>query len=401
MMNWKRTDAPGAVIIGSDFRALGVVRSLGRQGIPSIIVDNIHRAAWFSRYVVKRHTWRGPMDSQLFLHYLLTIAKEQHLERWILIPTTDDVVELIARNTQPLAQLYQLVTPDWEVVRWANDKRLTYQMARELGVACPETWYPTSEEQLRTLPIAFPAIIKAAISIQLHRALHLKALPANNHEELLTQYRIATSLIKPDEIIVQEMIPGDGRTQFSIGAFCKEGRMLLAMTARRTRQYPIDYGLNSCFVEALEVPQLFEPASKLLRFMRLSGMVEVEFKYDERDGQYRLLDINARPWGWHSLCHDCGLDFPYIQYCDAQGQPPCHVVPRYGQHWVRLLTDIPAGLQEMQTGITTPGAYLRSLLNSTTFSVLDWRDPLPALGDIAAIGLACSLKALKGGHTHA
>jgi predicted ATP-grasp superfamily ATP-dependent carboligase len=135
--------------------------------------------------------------------------------------------------------------------------------------------------------------------------------------------------------------------------------------------------------------------------MRLSGMVEVEFKYDQRDGQYKLLDINARPWGWHALCRSCGLDFPYVQYCDSQGQPPRHVVPRYGRHWVRLLTDIPAGLQEMRAGITTPGAYLRSLLDSTTFSVFDWRDPLPALGDIAAIGLSRSLKALKGDSTHA
>jgi predicted ATP-grasp superfamily ATP-dependent carboligase len=400
-MSWKQKDTQGAVIIGSDFRALGVARSLGRQSVPCVIVDNLHRAAWFSRYVLKRYKWCGKMDTLLFLHYLITIAKEQHFERWVLIPTTDDVVELIARNTQQLAQVYQLVTPAWEIVRWANDKRLTYQMAHELGVPCPETWYPTCEEHLRALPIIFPAIIKSAISIHLHRALQLKALPANNYEELLAQYRIAARLLKADEILVQEMIPGDGCTQYSVGAFCKEGRLLLAMTARRTRQYPIDYGLNSCFVEALEMPQLFEPTSKLLRYMRLSGMVEIEFKYDRRNGQYRLLDINARPWGWHSLCRSCGLDFPYIQYCDAQGQPPCHVVPRYGQHWVRLLTDIPAGIQEMRAGVTTPGAYLRSLLNSTTFSVFDWRDPLPALGDIAAIGLSRSLKKLQGGRTHA
>jgi hypothetical protein len=47
-------------------------------------------------------------------------------------------------------------------------------------------------------------------------------------------------------------------------------------------------------------------------------------------------------------------------------------------------TDIPAGLQEVKAGITTPGAYLRSLLGKTVFSVLDWRDPLPVLGDFAS-----------------
>ncbi len=118
--------------------------------------------------------------------------------------------------------------------------------------------------------------------------------------------------------------------------------------------------------------------------MRVSGMVEVEFKYDERDGQYKLLDINVRPWGWHTLCIACGLDFPYMQYCSALGQTPTALPTRvdYRYHWTRMLTDIPAGMQEVRAGITTPLAYLRSLRGKTAFSVLDWHDPLPIFGDI-------------------
>src|SRR5437588_7649242 len=140
--------------------------------------------------------------------------------------------------------------------------------------------------------------------------------------------------------MIQEAIPGDGRTQYSLAAYCKEGCALLTMTARRTRQYPIDFGLSSCFVEAIEVPAIQEPAEKLLAAMHITGMVEVEFKYDQRDAQYKLLDVNLRPWGWHTLCIACGLDFPYIQYSDVLGHPPLPITPSYGYHWVRLLTDI-------------------------------------------------------------
>jgi D-aspartate ligase len=186
--------------------------------------------------------------------------------------------------------------------------------------------------------------------------------------------------------MIQEIIPGDGRSQFSVAAYCKDGHVLASMSVRRTRQYPINYGLGSTFVEAIEVPALFEPAQKLLSHMHISGMVEVEFKYDARDGQYKLLDINVRPWGWHTLSIACGLDFPYMQYCDLFGQLSEVEIPtpRYGYHWIRLLTDIPAGLHEIQAGITTPGTYLGSLLGKTVFSVLDWRDPLPAFGDFAS-----------------
>ena len=158
------------------------------------------------------------------------------------------------------------------------------------------------------------------------------------------------------------------------------------MTARRTRQYPIDYGLGSSFVEALEIPELLAPAQKLLRHMGVTGMVEVEFKLDHRDQRYKLLDINVRPWGWHTLCIACGLDFPYIQYRDVLGQAPTLTTPRYSYRWVRLLTDVPAGIQEMRAGIIKPGSYLRSYIGKTTFSVFDWRDPVPVAGDfISAI----------------
>src|SRR5450755_42552 len=374
---------PGVILLGSDFKALGVVRSLGQKGIPSIVIDNIPRSAWFSRYVVKRFTWQGHMDDETFVPFLLNIGKQYHLEQWVLFPTQDEVVQLVACNAQQLAQIYRLVTQDWSVVQWANDKRLTYRMAQETGVPCPGTHYPANEDELAALDVMFPVIIKPAFSVKLQYTTRLKALPANSREELLAQYRSAIKNIPSAEIMVQEVIPGDGRAQYSAVAFCEEGRILTGMTARRTRQYPIDYGLGSSFVEAVPVPGLLELAEKLLLHMKVSGMVEIEFKYDQRDQQYKLLDINVRPWGWHTLCIACGLDFPYMQYCAATGQEQTSTpaTPRYDYHWLRVLTDLPAGLQEMRAGITTPYAYLKSLHGKTAFSVLDWHDPLPALGD--------------------
>ncbi len=387
----RQPHTPGAVILGSDFKALGVVRSLGRRGIPCMVIDSLPRSAWFSRYVVKRCAWQGSMEGDAFLHFLLSFGKEHQLDHWLLFPLQDEVVEFVARNAQQLAQVYRLVTQDWNVIQWALDKRLTYRMAEEVGVPYPRTWYPASEDDLKAQGIAFPAIIKPAISIRLQYATRLKALPVSNYEELLTAYRKAASIINADEIMIQEIIPGRGQSQFSVATYCKEGQVLLSMTARRTRQYPIDYGLSSSFVEALEVPGLLELAEKLLRYMGVSGMVEVEFKHDQRDSQYKLLDINVRPWGWHTLCIASGLDFPYIQYCDVSGEAPEPIIPHYGYHWTRLLTDIPAGVQEIRAGITTPGAYLRSFRGKTVFSVFDWLDPLPALGDFA-VALSRSMR---------
>jgi predicted ATP-grasp superfamily ATP-dependent carboligase len=206
------------------------------------------------------------------------------------------------------------------------------------------------------------------------------------------QYRAAARVVSPADLMVQEIIPGDGRTQFSVAAFCRDGCVLVAMTARRTRQYPIDFGLSSSFVEAIEVPELHGLARTVIGRLRLSGMVEVEVKWDRRDGRYKLLDVNVRPWGWHRLCAASGIDFPYLQYCEALGRPLPNAMARYGLRWRRLITDLPAAMQEIRAGIITPWAYARSLIGPTVGSVSDVRDPLPVLGDTAvALARWCRL----------
>lgn len=389
---------PGVVVLGSDFKALGVLRSLGQRGIPCVVIDNAPRAAWFSRYVTRRFKWHTSMEDEDFVSFLLYVGKKYHLEQWILFPTQDDAVQRVACNIQALSQVYRLITQDWDVIRWANDKRFTYRMAEEVGVPCPKTLYPSSKDDLASLAIPFPVIIKPAISIRFQYATRLKALPASTAQELLAHYESATRSISSDEIMVQEIIPGDGRVQYSIATFCEDGKILKWMTARRTRQFPIDYGLGSSFVEAIYVPELLPLAEKLLSYMCVSGMVEVEFKYDERDKQYKLLDINVRPWGWHTLCIACGLDFPYMQYRYALGSfdaNPSNSVD-YGYHWVRMLTDVPAGIQEFRAGITTPVAYMKSLVGKTTFSVFDGSDPLPMFGDVwVAVSRVLSSKLKK------
>jgi len=376
-------DRPGVVLLGSDFKALGLIRSLARRGIPSAVVDALPRSAWFSKHVRKRLRWRTEMWNPALVDFLLGVASDHRLQGWVLIPVQDDAVELVARHAARLSGAYRLVTPDWHVLRWAHEKHLLYEVAQKFGISHPRTWYPVDESDLRNLSIEYPAVIKPSVSIQLQYATGQKALVARDGRELIAQYRRAAA-VDSGTLMVQEVIPGDGRAQYSVATYWKDGGPIVAMTARRTRQFPADYGLSSSFVEAIETPELMEPTRKLLEGLRLSGMIEVEFKLDSRDGRYKLLDVNVRPWAWHTLCIACGIDFAYIQYCDALGQTLPAASVRYGPCWRRFITDVPAALQEIRSGTTTPWAYLRSLITSRAVpSVFDFRDPVPALGDIA------------------
>jgi predicted ATP-grasp superfamily ATP-dependent carboligase len=352
-----------------------------------MVIDNTPRAAWASRYAIARYRWEGgALDSPEFLQYLLKLGETPRYAGWLLIPTQDEVVELVARNRDALASRFTLVTQGWDILQFACDKGRMNMMARATGVTTPTTWYPRDEDDLANLDITYPAIIKPTVSIRLQHAMRLKALPAANLEEMRTQYRLALTAMPANEVMIQEIIPGGGECQFSVAAYVREGEIVASMTARRTRQYPIDYGLGSCFVEAREIPDILEDARKLLAYMGLTGMVEVEFKQDPRNGVNKLLDINVRPWGWHTLAIACGLDFPAMQYCDVIGLPLPVATPHYDYRWLRGITDLPAGLALTRAHMTTRLAYLRSLIiGKTTFSVFSWSDPLPTLMDAGSI----------------
>ena len=85
------------------------------------------------------------------------------------------------------------------------------------------------------------------------------------------------------------------------------------------------------------------------------GLVEIEYKHDPRDGVYRLLDVNARTWGYHALGARLGVDFSYMLYQDQLGDMPKPAQARAGVAWVRLVTDLPtaaAGLAHRRLGFS-------------------------------------------------
>jgi predicted ATP-grasp superfamily ATP-dependent carboligase len=54
----------------------------------------------------------------------------------------------------------------------------------------------------------------------------------------------------------------------------------------------------------------------------------VEFKKDQRDGRFKLMEINPRFWGSLNLAIQSGVDFPYLFY-DMALTGDCDVVLDY------------------------------------------------------------------------
>jgi D-aspartate ligase len=384
-------------VLGSDYRGLAVVRSLGRRGIPVwVIREGEDSLAARSRYATRRLPLRGESDAERCA-FLCALADEEGLDGWALFPTADDTAAMVARAHRRLDERYALTTPPWDVLRWAHDKRLTYRLATSLALPHPKTWPAGIAADATAREVDFPVLIKPALKPGFNRLTAAKAWRVDDVERLRERLAEAATLVEPELLLIQELIPGGGESQFSFAALCDHGRVLARVVARRTRQYPADLGRASTFVETIDDEEVAELAQRFLAEMRFTGLVEVEFKRDPRDGLLKLLDVNPRVWGWHGLCRRAGVDFPFLAWCLALGEPvpPSRAIT--GVRWLRLSTDLPTSLREVARGRLSVRGYLRSLGGPRERAIFAGDDPWPGLTEVPMLAVTL-LRRLASGH---
>jgi D-aspartate ligase len=375
----------GAVVVGGDYQGLGIVRSLGRRGLPICVVDDEYSIARFSKYATQFIKSPNLKDETKTVAGLLEIGRRLGLRDWVLYPTRDELVAAFSRHRSELGQIFRVPTPEWECVQWAWDKRKTYELAQQLDIPIPLTCF--LKDAIRPLRMQFgpPFAIKPAVKEHFVYATKAKAWRADSQEELETLVLKASEFMDPAELIVQEVIPGGGNQQFSYCAFFRNGRAVGSMVVKRRRQHPLQFGRASTYVQTIDVPVITELSERFLRAINYYGLVEVEFKLDPRDSQYKLLDVNARTWGYHSLGATAGVDFCSMLYADQLGLPVTETKGELGVGWVRMATDIPAAVVSLLGGDLDIKGYLHSLRTCNVEAVFSPEDILPGLAEILLI----------------
>ena len=372
----------GAVVIGGEHPGLGIARSLGRRGIPICIIDDQHSISQFSRYATRVVRVKDLRDEKHTVDNVLEIGHRYGLKGWVLFPTRDETVAAFSRHRERLAEFFRVTTPAWETVRWAWDKKNTYDRAAELGIPVPRTYNVMTENDLAGLYNRLPLAIKPAVKENFFYATGDKAWRAETPEQLNNLFRRARQQIRPEEILIQEIIPGSGLQQYSYCAFFRDGEAQSTLVARRLRQHPREFGRAATYVETIEHPEVEELSERFLKAINYYGLVEVEFKQDPRDGQLKMLDVNARTWGFHSLGVPAGVDFPYLLYADQVGRSVEPSRAKVGVGWLRAITDVPTVASDLWASELSLRSYLRSLRNTRTESVFCLRDPLPTLAEV-------------------
>jgi D-aspartate ligase len=377
------TEPVGAIILGGDFQALGVLRSLAKHNVPVYLLDEGLCISRFSRYIRKFMKCPDTGKKDLLLEFLLDLAQKEDLKGWIIYPNDDETVRFLAKHKEQLEEYYKVTTPSWETVQFACEKKLTYELAAKCGITTPKTLYPRNVTELEQLEIEFPVIIKPSVKEPFYSKTGKKAIRVNSKKELIDEYNRVVQLAGRTEIMIQELIPGGTENLFSVGSLCKNGELLAGVVAWRLRQHPMDFGHATTYAETVNIPELEELANRILKAMGYYGLSEVEFMRDPREGQYKLIEINPRPWGWHTLALGAGVDLPYLLYRDMLGEEVRQNGTTVGQAmWIRLVTDIPTVVTALFKGQLGFADYFKSLKGKKQFAVFSFKDPMPFIVEL-------------------
>jgi D-aspartate ligase len=376
-------DCPPVLIMNLFYTGLGIARDLAGRGV-RVIGLSAHAEAFgnFTRFCEVRPAPNSQEQPEELLKFLLRAGSE--LRGSVIFPTRDFDVLFLDRYRAELTPYYRLAIPPHNVLERVLDKEALVVAARQAGVAVPQTMKAGSTEELARVQseVGFPCVVKPVSSFQWRttgsweKVGGKKAFLARDLEELRREYaRVAK--VHP-EILIQEWIPG-GTDQIGVlgGYAGEDGELLAYFTVRKILQSPDDFG-TGCIVRSEAIPELVEPTVRLLRTLGYQGMAEVEFKFDQRTGEHKLIEINTRHWDQHKLGEASGVNLSWVAYSSLTGRKVELQRPAAGRvTWIAedaLLLHVLRGLYRRELHF---GTLREQLSGPRMYGIFAWNDLRP------------------------
>lgn len=368
----------GAIVIEGHVQGLSNTRSLGEHGIPVYVIDRNNSIARYSKYC-KKFFYCPDYLSEDFIPFLIQLAQKEDLKGWTLIPSNDHAVYSLSLKKKELEQYYKVSAPDFDIVENTYDKVKLLEKARKCGIPIPLTYLFDNSERLNTKDIIFPLITKGRYGLSFYKATGSKVLLSENEEQLKQNFALI-SLYGIENTFTQELIPSDDRNKtISFTAFCVDGIIKAHWTGVKLREHPIQFG-TATFAESIYNQQCYNQSVILLGSLNFTGVCEVEYLYDPRSDQYKLIEINARTWLWVGLAKACGVDYATIIY-NYHNSINNDYPDKYltGIKWVNYITDFMFSVIALMKGKLNIRDYLSSFKGKKVFAVFSRNDILPGL----------------------
>lgn len=405
----KSTGQPPVVVLachGADEGPLGVVRSLGRMDVPSIVIaersDTPVAASKYVRAVI--HVPEFTNHPERLLAAVEAIAAEYG--RPILFPTADPDLLLLTRHEDRFPAKCEVMAPPYRLVSTLSNKERFVRLAMDQNLRVPRTTYVKDEQSLASIcaTIVLPAIVKPSLpqSWQIPGLAPVvgdaKAIKVNSRAELASLSQAIARFTF--DFLIQEYVPGEDDEHFDVHAYFDRNSEVRAWFCGQKLRISPPHAGSGCFVVSRQEEAVVRLALDTLQKIGYRGIANLNFKRNAQTGQFWLLEINPRVSQWNILPAHCGINLPYLAYLDAIGrldsqmQPPRQV---NGIHYLNFKNDWGAFRIYRREGILGMMGYVRTLLvRPMVYQVFDREDLRPFFATILRLLRSCLARWLGG-----
>ena len=362
-MELRDTTLPVLVLQMQNHGSLGVMRSLGRLGVPVYGVHATQRpTASFSRYCREGFcVGSGQNPTGPIRRCLLDIARGIGCKP-LLMPTNDESALFVAQNASALRQGFLFPHNPPELIWSLYNKKTMYFLAKRLSIPTPETVFPESRRDVLEFcdKAQFPVMLKASDNISTSRRAGKKMVIARSKDELIGQYEAMEDGSNPS-LMIQEYIPGkDDSVWMFNGYFDENSECLFGITGRKIHQTPVYTGMTSLGI-CLPNPAVEAATKTLVKEVGYKGILDIGYRYDARDGLYKLLDINPRLGATFRLfVADNGMDVVRAEYLHFTGQPVPAGNICTGRKWILEDADLRSCIRYYRDGVLTATDWVGS-----------------------------------------
>jgi len=360
-MATRHTSLPVLVLQMQHHGALGAMRSLGRLGVPMYGVHPTHRpVASYSKYC--RKVFALDLDetpAEESVDRLMDIARGIG-SKPLLVATNDESALFVARNAAQLQDGFLFPANPIDVVWTLYNKKAMYLLARRLSIPTPATIFPESRKDVLGFGerAQFPVMLKASDNIRTSRRAGKKMALARSKDELIGHYHAMEDGAHPS-LMIQEYIPGGDDSVWMLnGYFDEHSECLFSVTAKKIHQTPVYTGMTALGV-CLPNPAIESATKTLVKAVGYKGILDIGYRYDARDGSYKLLDVNPRLGATFRLfvAHN-GMDVTRAEYFHFTGQsiPVSNLCA--GRKWILEDADLVSCVQYYRDGVLSVRKWL-------------------------------------------
>ena len=369
-----------AVVLHMGETGLGITRSLGRLGIEVYGIDYEKGAeAFSSKYCKRRFVFANPsIFPETCLSQFIELGKSLN-EKSVLLPASDCYVTFISKFDTVLADYFLYNIPSSSILKVVVDKREQYKFAEHHRIPVPKTFSPQCVNDLRHAEklLQYPVFVKGANAHQWQSYFHKKGFVASNFHDLRKYVELALS--KNIRVVIQEIVVGPNKNHFKVCAYYSKRKQLLSLfSTQKVRQFPCDFGVGT-FMKSKYVPELIELGKRFFEALNYTGMGSIEFKKDDRDNTFKLIELNPRFWLQNIQTTCAELNFAHINYLDCLGEtikPSSHF--KEDVCYLDPIPDFLSLLGNMRRGDISFLGWFKTLLRINCVAYFSQDDPKPA-----------------------